>query len=446
MLWNKVHFILLGINRAAIEYNASMNCRPPRRQHLYTLPRIVRLLWCSMLMLGMLTGCATGSNPDTGSSSPAPQPEPQNITLTIWHSWNGSAQDALNALVRAYEQANPNIRIRLEAHPAATLLRDFGSRIADESAPQIIIMPGRYIGELAERQYLAPLDETAFTLDDLIPATVDAGRARGQLYGVPLTFDALVLFYDRRVFATPPETFQQIAETELTSPISDTVQWKLGYYLSLERTLPYLPAFNGSLFDANDQPIFASESRDGTIQWLDWLRSLHTNPAIRATTDFSMLDAEIQQGSVLSAIDWSYKRADYEQIWGADAVGIAPLPRVQAGQPHTMVLAETACINAVTSSEQRTAAEHFLRFSIDPTSQALLVEQSRNTVLPSHSNVTLAEQAEATRQAIQPAQAFNSQLTTPRVWQPLDDMVRSVVSNAANSAEAVDIAGAAVQP
>jgi ABC-type glycerol-3-phosphate transport system substrate-binding protein len=201
----------------------------------------------------------------------------------------------------------------------------------------------------------------------------------------------------------------------------------------------------GALFDANSQPVFTASSRDATIRWLDWLRSLHTNPNVLATPDFSMLDAEIQQGRILSVIDWAHKQADYEQLWrSADAVGVAPLPSVGAGQPRTVVLAEVACINAVTSPEQRAAAEAFLRFSISPDAQRLLAEQSRGLLLPVQQAATADTPAAAVWQGAQGAQTLTSQINA---WkQPLDEMVRSVVSNGTSAAEAVDAAGATIQP
>jgi ABC-type glycerol-3-phosphate transport system substrate-binding protein len=413
-----------------------MASRIHRLQHVWNTG--ARLLWCYGLLLGMLTACMATSNPTTTSS---PAPAPQITTLTIWHSWSGARHDALNALARNYEQANPSVRIRLEPHPAATLLRTFAARVADDSAPQILLTSGRYVGELAERQYVMPLDEAAFPLGSLLPAAVDSGRVNGALYAVPLTFDPLVLFYDRRTFATPPESFEELVNLQQTTPASDTAQWNLGYYLSLERTLPYLAAFGGTLFDADGQPIFANSSRDATIQWLRWLRELHTNPAVLAMPDFSTLDGEIQQERVLSVIDWAHTRADYEQLWGTDATGVAPLPSVRGGQPQTMILSEVACINAVTSPEQRAAAEAFLRFSLEPATQQLLAEQSRGLLLPTHGSAT--ENAQEATLATQSAQAFTSQMAAQE--DVLEEMVRSVVSNATDAAAAVDDAAAKAQ-
>lgn len=410
------------------------------RMVLHLSPQFRRALfwWCGVLLV-LLPACTSSTTPtatSTGSPAPDQQPAPQITTLTIWHSWSGGQADALNVVARAYEQNNPLVRIRLEAQPAATLLRTFSARVADASAPQIVIAPSRYVHELAERQFVVPLDEANFALGELLPAAVNAGRVGEQLYGVPLAWDALVLFHDRRVMPDAPASWEDLTTLEPTTPVSDTAQWNAGYYLSLERTLPYVDVWNGALLDADGQPTFATASRDATIGWLQWLRTLHTNPAVLATPDFSTLDDAMQSGRVLSMIDWAHKRADYEQLWGgAAAVGIAPLPTLQSKPPRTLVRAEIATINAVTTKDQRSAATAFLRDAIGAQAQTLLAEQSRGAVLPVHAHVQLDAASTAMRAAAEQGHSFTGALDA--AWQPLDAMVTSAV-NGGDAAQAVD--------
>jgi len=400
--------------------------------------------WCGVLLV-LLAACASSTTPTaTSNSSPAPdqQPAPQITTLTIWHSWSGAQADALNDVARAYEQNNPLVRIRLEAQPAATLLRTFSARVADASAPQIVIAPSRYVHELAERKFVVSLDEASFALGDLLPAAVDGGRVRDQLYGVPLAWDALVLFHDRRVMPEAPASWEDLLALEPTTPVSDTAQWNVGYYLSLERTLPYVDVWNGALLDANGQPTFATASRDATIGWLQWLRALHTNPAVLATPNFSTLDERLQEGRVTSMIDWAHKRPAYEQLWGsADGVGVAPLPTLQGKPSRTLVRAEVAAINAVTTDDQRSTAEAFLRYATDAQAQTRLAQQSRGIVLPAHTGVPVDAHGEAMRVAAEHGQSFTGALDA--TWQSLDTMINTVV-NGGDAAQAVDKASTQV--
>jgi arabinogalactan oligomer / maltooligosaccharide transport system substrate-binding protein len=414
------------------------------------MSRLNLLLRCLVLAaLCLLPACAVTSSEPTASSSPAPGRQPPPIVrLTLWHSWSGAKLDALNSLARGYEQNHPDVRISLVAQPATDMLRAYSLSVADGSAPQILLLLGRYVGELAERKYIAPLDDalSAEELAALLPQAVDSGRFNGQLYAVPISFDTLTLFYDRRQVSAPPESFAQALELNAAWRDQPPEQrpLSLGYYLSLETTLPYLDAFGGALFDQQGAPIFAGERRDATSRWLEWLKSLQANENTIVSANFSAVDAAIQQGRVLSAIDWTRRRATYAQIWGPDGVGIAGLPRLGAeAAPRPLVLSEVLAINTVISPEQRAVAQDFLGYMIERSSQETL--WSRGQILPVHREVTVAEEMQPVLAAATGSQPFTSRLATTTIWRPLNDMLRSVVTNAAAANEAIDSAGAALQ-
>jgi hypothetical protein len=150
----------------------------------------------------------------------------------------------------------------------------------------------------------------------------------------------------------------------------------------------------------------------------------------------------IQAGRVRSVIDWGYKRSLYEQLWSADALGIASLPTLRNMQPQTLVRAEIASINAVTTDEQRRAAEAFLGYALDVPAQTLLAEQGRGAMLPVHGGAPVDASGAALRAAAASAQGFTSDLHA--AWQPLDGMLTSVL-NGTNPAEAVDAASTRVE-
>lgn len=415
------------------------------------MSRLNLLLRCIFLAaLCLLPACAATTNEPRTSPSPGAvvQPPPGIVRLTLWHSWSGAKLDALNNLARSYEQSHPDVRISLESKPASDMLRTYGLSVADGSAPQILLMLGRYVGELAERQYIAPLDDvfSAEDLAELLPQAVDSARFNDQLYAVPITFDTLTLFYDRRQISAPPETFDQVLElnaAQRSQPIEQR-PLSLGYYLSLETTLPYLDAFGGAVFNQAGDPVFASQGREATLRWLDWLKSLQLSQDTIVSSDFSAVDAAIQQGRVLSAIDWARRRPAYAQVWGSDGVGIAGLPRLNAeAAPRPLVLSEVLCINTVVSVEQRTVAQDFLRYMIAKSSQETL--WTRGQMLPVHQQVAVAEELQPVLASASGAQPFTSKLAAATVWRPLNDMLRGVVANTVSANEAIDSAGAALQ-
>lgn len=401
-----------------------------------------------VLLAIVLVACASsragGSNAPVPSASPALTPA---LMLTIWHSWSGAKLEALNSIAREYEQAHPEIRIRLVSQPLTDLVGNYSRSVADGAAPQLVILPGRYVAELAARQQLAPLDEplSAAAREALLPALLDGVRINDRLYAVPLTYDGLVLFYDRRHLPEAPTTFEQLQALRPTAEASaETRTWSLAYYLALETTLPYLSAMGGALVDSAGRPIFAGSGRDATQRWLSWLKQLQSQPQMLVSTDYSAVDAAVQAGRVWSAIDWGQRQEVYARAWSADVVGIAALPAIVADQPPaTLALSEVLAINPVATPEQHAAALAFARTMIAAPAQERL---SRAGGMPARRGVAVPEERAAAQAALQRVQTLAPATTTPSVWRPLSELFRSVVANAAPIPEALDAVSAASPP
>ncbi|WP_026370504.1 sugar ABC transporter substrate-binding protein [Kallotenue papyrolyticum] len=401
-----------------------------------------------VLLAILLVACA--SSQAGRSQAPAPSASPvlkPPLMLTIWHSWSGAKLEALNSIAREYEQAYPEIRIRLVSQPLTDLVGNYSRSVADGAAPQLVILPGRYVAELAARQQLAPLDEPLSTAarETLLPALLDGVRINDRLYALPLTYDGLVLFYDRRHLPEAPATFEQILALRPPAEASaETRTWSLAYYLSLETTLPYLSAMGGALVDGAGRPIFASSGRNATQRWLSWLKQLQSQPQILASTDYSAVDAAVQAGRVWSAIDWGQRQEVYARAWSADVVGIAALPAIAADQPPaTLALTEVLAINPVATAEQHAAALAFARTMIASPAQERL---SRAGGMPARRGVAVPEERAAVQAALQRVQTLVPATTMPPVWRPLSEVFRSVVANAAPIPEALDAVSAASPP
>ena len=414
------------------------------------MSRRARLLRCCVLLaLVLLSACTatTGSAPNS-AISPAAQRQASPVILTVWHSWSGDKLQLLNRLARSYERANPDVRVRLEAQSAPEMLRRYNASVADDSAPQLLLTHGRYVAELAEQQYVAPLEQIVDSalLSEMLPQALDSVRVGDQLYGVPLSFDTLVLYYDKRRGAEPPASFDAVLALNSAEREAPPEQrpYSLAYYLMLETTLPYLASFGGAVLGEDGQPSFAGTGADASVAWLEWLQSLQADPQVLASADYSAVDAVVQSGRAWSVIDWSSQRAKYAQLWGAEAVGVTALPAPPSGEaPHPLLLTQVLCLNPVTSADQRTAAQGFLRYMAERSAQETLA--ARGTLLPVDRGVQDPTGAPFIAAAEQ-ATALVGGVTNPAVWRPLNEMLRAALSGSTPAREAVTAAGAALQP
>ncbi|HSH78180.1 MAG TPA: extracellular solute-binding protein [Herpetosiphonaceae bacterium] len=381
-------------------------------------------------------------SPETAGSSPA-------LELTFWHSWNGRAAQVLDVLARRYERGHPGVRIRLEERPAVTLVRDYSEAVADGGAPQMVLVLSRYLGELAENRYVLPLNEQRIdeAVAEIPPGVVDGARIAGRLHSIPLTYDSLVLFYDRRQVAAPPAT---LADLRSAAPTSATEtpdrSWGLAYYLSAATTLPYIEAFGGAVWGPDGGVVLDTEERrPGTLSWLEWLKSLRADTGAQALDDFGLVHAAIQANRAAATVDWLHRLPDYQRVWGADAVGVAALPRPEgdAGVPRTFVLSDLVCINTVTTAQQRAAAIDFALYLASEPAQELL--WTRAMRFPAHRDAAVDGAAKDALAASSGAVPFPNTIREARAWPLLDEMVRSVLSGSATPSEALDAAATALR-
>ena len=367
----------------------------------------------------------------------------------MWHSWSGRSAQALDVLARRYEREQPHVRISLRAYPAATLMGDYSAGVADGSAPQLLLILSRYLGELVDRGHVLSMPQPVETsLADALPAALDSVRVGGQLRAVPLAYDSLVLFYDRRKIAEPPASFEQLlALTPAPAdPPAGDAAWGLGYYLSAATTLPYLRAFDGAILTADGAVALDGDRRRGTIRWLEWLQSLRSDPRALVTDDFSTVDSMIQSGRVAASIDWLHRRPAYEQLWGAESVGIGALPAIEgqaAAVPPSLLLADVAAVNSATAPEQRDAALSFLLYLASPPAQEILWRGGGRA--PVSQSAAVDGVASSTRALSLGGMAFPNTAADSWAWPLLDEMVRSVLSGSATPSEAIDIVASSLR-
>ena len=395
-----------------------------------------------VLFVGLTAACSSPTAsiapvPTTTMAAPAPAP----LVLTIWHSWSGRSAQTLDLLARRYEQSRPDVRIVLESHAASSFVHDYSTSVADGSAPQMVLVLSRYVNDLAARGQILPLEErfSEDMLKNILPAALDTVRVGGQLHAIPVTYDSLVLFYDRRTIPTAPRSVEQLLATSNTGTEADaaTPHPALAYYLSAATALPYLQAFDGAIFDQGGRTILDGDTYDGTVRWLEWLQSMRSDARAMATDDFGAVDGMIQANRVGAVIDWSHRLGAYQQLWGQDAVGIAALPRIDDTEAvPSIVLSDAFGINPITTTQQRAAASDFLRFMLSPEAQVLL--WSRGEEIPVNQGANVDGAAQDLLAIGADTFAFPNAMGSTRAWPLLDAMIRGVLSGSATPAEAIE--------
>ncbi len=403
------------------------------------------------LLLILLSSCGAAAATPT---PPAPTPVLEgnaggNVTLLLWHGWSNADSQTLGRLVERFNRQHPTGQITLQQVPLATFGSELRAAVARGSGPHLILMPNSWTGSLAD--VLLPLDDQIAPAEQetLLPVTISGAQAHDSdgamhLYGLPVSFDTLVLYYNNANVLTAPADTTQLIESAyaLGAPTAAEPRWGLALNLSLDNTIGYLYAYGGRIFDDDGRLVLGTSGRDGAEQWLSWMLKLHTDQQLLTRADSSIqVDRAIKNNRVLMTFDWAHQIAVYRNLWH-EHLSIAPLPRLgetnQPPQPY--VKSDVLAINRRIGTTELRAAAEFLRFMVSQEGQ---LELLTHDIQPARGDLSL----DGDDPQLTAARAFRSQAEQGRpmlnsplraaIEQELKLMQRQVLMGFVTPADAV---------
>ena len=425
-----------------------------------TFPRHIRRILVPLLVLLILVGCSGSAAEPIPTANPSPPPVTRTVLL-LWHAWPYAESRALAGVIERFNRANPSIQIIPQMHPAARLRADLTDAMAEGGGPHLALVPSHILGTLVDDGALLPATDLlpANELARLLPAAVGAAQVNGTLYGIPLTFDTLALFYNKANFTGAPpadtDTMLQVAR-DIANSESNPPYWGLAYTLSLDRTIGYLYAFGGQIFDAQGQLSLGGDGRAGAEAWLAWLLTLREDHEILASVDGVAVDNALSTQRALMTIDWAHALASYSAIWPG-SMGVAPLPRLSGAHeaPRPYVQSDVLVLNArLGGADERAAAATFARYVVAEAAQRELLRVGLQPVLLS---LNLDEADPAVPPVVRAAAATfraqgeagqpmpNSRVANEIVWGVLADMQGSALRRLLTPAQAVEGADATLR-
>ncbi|PWH15911.1 MAG: ABC transporter substrate-binding protein [Anaerolineae bacterium] len=162
----------------------------------------------------LLTACGGGATPTVEQATTEPaavqqptqaateataQPAVKEITITIWHQWDGKYLEAIQKAFDNYSASHPGVKIDLSKP------EDVNSALkvaipADEG-PDIIGWANDQIGQSALAGNIVALDDYGITMEFLQstyePAAVNGVVWKGKIWGLPESQEGIALIYNK---------------------------------------------------------------------------------------------------------------------------------------------------------------------------------------------------------------------------------------------------------
>jgi maltose-binding protein MalE len=367
----------------------------------------------------------------------AASPEPE---LVLWHAYRGEERAALEAGVFAWAARHPEVRVRALAVPYDAFVDKISLAVPKGNGPDLFIFGHDRLGDWAQRGLLEPLGFLAdeAVLDRHPRETVDALVHGDELYGLPLAFKCLALYYDETLVPSPPATTDALEQMARAIRARNPAAWGIAWELeSLYFHAPWLHGFGGAVYrDATDTLALdapeAARSLAFVRGWRDEARIIPPEVTSALTT------ALFRRHELAFVVSGPWFRAE---LTGHDGWGVAPLPVLSAtGLPARPFLGVEGLFLNRRSPQKHLAFDLMVELTGDDAARTRFASGGQLAA-----NQAVYEDAAVRADAF--AQAFRAQAaqTVPlsnrphmrRVWTPVKDALSAAIVHGADPAAAL---------
>lgn len=174
---------------------------------------------------------------------------PTKANLTYWGLFEGP--DVFSALINDYHSSHPNVTIDYSQKSFSTLAQykeTVLTRLKEGKAGDILRVQATWVKDLVP--YLATMPSKTMSLNEFsntfYPAAREALVVNGQIYGVPLEYDGLLLLANKTLLDSAnipfPKTWDEFRDAAAKLTKTDTASQKLnqaGAAIGLSSNIPY---------------------------------------------------------------------------------------------------------------------------------------------------------------------------------------------------------------
>ncbi len=393
----------------------------------YSLFALLALFATLLAACGQSTPAAQPTAaPAQPTAAPAPSTDGMAITgtVTLWHAYGtGSAEEkAINILIDRARAAYPQATINVLQIPFDQIFNKFNNEVSSGGGPDMFIAPNDSLGSQIRAGVLADLSEYQNMLTDVAPTGVAGMSLNGKLYGIPESFKAVALYYNKSKIANPPATTDELLA--LVKEGKTLVLNQNAYH-----NFGWLQAFGGQLMDASGKCI---ADQAGGTEWFSYLKALKEVPTVTFSTDGGQADSLFKDGKADMIINGPWVLGDYRAVLG-DNLGVAPMPGAsKPAGPLTGVDGFYVSIN----SQNVAGAVALALFLTSPESMKVYVDEAGH--VPVSTKVSISD-------PLVEAFALASATGVPRpqipeldnYWGPFGDAMTKVLDGGADPAAAV---------
>ena len=321
------------------------------------LGKVITAIACAALMGGWSVALLTPPSATAGT------PE-----IEVWHRWSGANQEALQAVIKEFQQKNAAITVKEMGMPGEyveLLQKMIANLAAGKQPPDILIGGYDFLNYIADELKPIPMDvlggnEAKEVFGRFEPAVLKLGQVGGKQVGMPYAMSNIVTFYN-------PDLFKAAGLNSTAMPKTWTEMFTLGKVLR-EKTGKF-PVHIQDVSNWTDQALIFSNggrylSDNGkcvafnnveAVNALDMWARLHAQGLSPKGTDAEMT-ASFTAGGIGMYVASIMKLSSLRQNSKFD-IGVAPFPAFEGKKPALPIGGAALFVFSKESAKQKAAWE-----------------------------------------------------------------------------------------
>lgn len=349
--------------------------------------------------------------------------------IRVWHAQRDAEAKALEEILATYEGAELDVL----ALPFDAYARKLEASVPIGDGPDLFIDVHERLGNFRARQIVAPVGDALEGEGAFIGPALDALRADGAVWGLPISQKSLALFVNTELAPEVPPDLEGIAELrgKLPAGVYPLVYEAKGFYSHAA----ILGAFGVAPLTPDDQFGFVGP---GAEQSLALVRALLEQRVIPDDASGALVGDLFNAGQAAFAISGPWFTGGLTEA-ARKRTRVVPLPRVRAtGQPMRPLLGVEAVMltpEGAKRPEVRALARHLA------SAEAARIRLAAARTPPARTDVELPADDPIVRAFSEQAKVaipMPSSLAMRSVWDPADRALRKVLRGDASPKEALD--------
>lgn len=276
-------------------------------------------------------------------------------TVTVWHPFRGQEKAALSQVTEAYN-ARGSIRINLLQIPYDAFADKITAAIARGKGPDLFIFAQDRLGDWAAGELIEPIDFwlTAEMRGTYLPQTVEAMTYDGAVYGLPIAFKTVALYYNTALVTEPPKTTDELIAVARRHTDRSQKRYGLVYEnASFYYQAMWMQGFGGRVFSSKGRPTLDTPQ---VIESMRFAQDLSRNRGVMpGEIGATLVTTLFNSGKAAMVVNGPWFMGEIDE---GVAYGVAPLPIITgAGRPAAPFMTAEGVIMSANAVDKKAAFE-----------------------------------------------------------------------------------------